>query len=210
MARGRIPLWLKIVYTAFVAVLVPWYWRAYTPWNFLNFCDIALLVLVPAIWLESSLLVSMEAVAILLVQVVWLIDLIVGDVGGKFLGMTNYMFDPNLPLFTRLLSLFHAWVPILVLYLLARLGYDRRAIYWQSAIGLVVMLLSYFAAPWPPAPAGMPNMSVNLNHVLGPDPHVVQTWMPPLAFLAVVCAGLVAVIYLPTHLLLRRVFRPSR
>jgi hypothetical protein len=39
---------------------------------------------------------------------------------------------------------------------------------------------------------------------------VVQTWMPPLAFLAVVCAGLVAVIYLPTHLLLRRVFRPSR
>jgi len=31
----RIPLWLKVAYTAFVAVLVPVYWYHYTPVNFL-------------------------------------------------------------------------------------------------------------------------------------------------------------------------------
>lgn len=40
----KIPLWLKIVYSAFVAVLVPFYWFTYSPWNFLFFCDIALLL----------------------------------------------------------------------------------------------------------------------------------------------------------------------
>ena len=40
------PLWLKVVYTAYVAIVVPFYWVTYTPWNFLYFCDIALLATV--------------------------------------------------------------------------------------------------------------------------------------------------------------------
>ena len=32
---SRIPLWLKIVYTAFMAVLIPVYWYYYGPTNFL-------------------------------------------------------------------------------------------------------------------------------------------------------------------------------
>lgn len=35
----RIPLWLKIAYTAFMAVLIPVYWAHYGPTNFLYFCD---------------------------------------------------------------------------------------------------------------------------------------------------------------------------
>ncbi len=54
----RIPRWVKLAYTVFVAILVPWYWVTYTPWNFLYFCDIALLVTGVAIWIESPLLVS--------------------------------------------------------------------------------------------------------------------------------------------------------
>ena len=53
-----IPIGLKIFYTFFVCVLVPIYWRQYGPANFLWFSDIALLVMVPALWLENSLLVS--------------------------------------------------------------------------------------------------------------------------------------------------------
>ena len=40
----RIPLWLKIAYTAFLAVMVPVYWANYGPTNFLYFCDVALLL----------------------------------------------------------------------------------------------------------------------------------------------------------------------
>ena len=61
-----VPLWLKIVYSAFVAVVVPCYWVTYTPWNFLYFCDVALLVTLAGIWTESALLVSIPSVGILL------------------------------------------------------------------------------------------------------------------------------------------------
>jgi hypothetical protein len=33
--RGTIPLWIKVVYSVFVAVMVPVYWRDYGPTNFL-------------------------------------------------------------------------------------------------------------------------------------------------------------------------------
>jgi hypothetical protein len=39
---NRLPLALKLVYTAFMAVLVPVYWHYYGPTNFLYFCDVAL------------------------------------------------------------------------------------------------------------------------------------------------------------------------
>ncbi|HEX4124036.1 MAG TPA: hypothetical protein VHY37_04855 [Tepidisphaeraceae bacterium] len=202
MPAHHIPLWLKIVYTLFVAILVPVYWRTYSPWNFLYFCDTALLLTVPAIWLESQFLVSIETLAILIPQAVWVIDFIVTACGVRLLGMTGYMFDPNLPLGTRLLSLFHGWLPILLLYLLYRLGYDRRAIYWQSGIGIAVILICYFVAPHT-APLDRPESAINVNYVLGPDTHHRQTWISPAAFLALLCAGLPLVVYLPTHLLLR-------
>ncbi|HET8644043.1 MAG TPA: hypothetical protein VFO85_01065, partial [Vicinamibacteria bacterium] len=58
----RIPLAVKLIYTAFMAVLVPYYWMAYGPTNFLFFCDIALFFALAALWLESPLLASMPLV----------------------------------------------------------------------------------------------------------------------------------------------------
>ncbi len=127
-ASRRIPRWVKLAYTVFVAILVPWYWVTYTPWNFLYFCDIALLVTGVAIWIESPLLVSMQAVAITLPQMLWVVDLLCRLVAGVHVtGVTNYMFEGSLPLFLRGLSLFHGWLPFVLLWLLSRLGYDRGA-----------------------------------------------------------------------------------
>ena len=61
-----IPLWLKLVYTGFVVVTVPVYAVKYGFRNFLWFSDIGLLLTVPALWLESSLLASMMAVGLLM------------------------------------------------------------------------------------------------------------------------------------------------
>ena len=202
----RVPLWLKIIYTIVVAVVIPYYWRAYSPWNFLYFCDVALLVTLVAMWTENRFLVSLEAVAILLPQTIWVIDFVVRACGGRLLGMTDYMFNPSLPPVTRALSLFHGWLPFLLVFLLMRLGYDRRAYLWQCAIGVTLLLVCYFVAPSPPAPASRPNQAVNVNYVWGPDDHHPQTWMRPGLFLVMLCGIVVVGIYTPTHLVLRWVF----
>ena len=59
LPRNRIPLTLKIAYTAFMVVLVQTYWIEYGPTNFLYFCDVALFFALGAVWLESPLLASM-------------------------------------------------------------------------------------------------------------------------------------------------------
>ena len=83
-------MWLKLAYTTFVCVLVPYYWVTYTPWNFLYFCDIALLVTLAALWLESPFLVSTQAVGILLPQALWVVDFAARFVAGVHVtGMTG-------------------------------------------------------------------------------------------------------------------------
>jgi len=203
----RIPTWAKVAYTSFVAVLVPCYWVTYTPWNFLYFCDIALLVTGVAIWIESPLLVSMQAVAITVPQVLWVIDLLCRLVAGLHVtGVTNYMFDSSIPLFLRGLSLFHGWLPFVLLWLLSRLGYDRRALGLQSVVAAVVLLVSYLFAPGPPPSALHPSWAVNINYVYGLDDKHPQTWMAPWLWLLCLMAFNAVVLYVPTHLVLRRVF----
>ena len=70
----QIPLWLKVSLTLFVCVLVPVYWAQYGPGNFLWFSDIALLLTVPALWLESALLASMSSLAVVVLEAVWIVD----------------------------------------------------------------------------------------------------------------------------------------
>ena len=209
--RGYIPLWIKLIYTAFVAVLVPLYWITYGPWNFLYFCDIALLATAVAIWIESPLLVSMPAVAILAPQMLWVADLLVRVVAGvEITGVTGYMLDAGIPLYLRSLSLFHGWLPFFLLWLLSRLGYDRRALAIQSATAIVVLLISYLFAPAPPPSASDPNRAVNINYVYGFTDKHPQTLMAPWLWVASVMALNIVVFYIPTHFVLRRVFAKTR
>src|SRR5688572_14473932 len=92
----RIPTWVKIAYTAFVAVLVSYYLQAYGPTNFLYFCDVALLMGLVALWTEKSLWASVPTVGILFPQVLWCVDFLGGLIGWPITGMTNYMFNPSL------------------------------------------------------------------------------------------------------------------
>ncbi len=203
----QIPWALKLIFSAFVAVLVPVYWRAYSPWNFLFFCDIALLLTVAALWLESPLLASLAAVGIVLPQLLWIADF---ATGARITGMTSYMYDRKLPLFLRGLSTFHGWLPLLLLWLVAVLGYDRRAFVGWTVLATLVLLVSYTLAPAPPAPAGNPNLAVNLNYVHGLSYERPQAWMPPLAWLALLMIALPLLLFLPTHLALARLFPPPR
>jgi hypothetical protein len=205
--QRRIPLWIKLLYSVFVVFLVPFYWITYGPWNFLYFCDVALLVTAAAIWIESPLLISMQAVAIVAPQTLWVVDLLCRVVAGvELTDVTRYMLDANIPLYLRGLSLFHGWLPFFLLWLLSRLGYDRRALVFQSAAAIMILLVSYLFAPAPPPPPGDPNRAVNINYVYGLTDKHRQTLMPPAQWLLCLMAINILAFYIPTHFILRRMF----
>jgi hypothetical protein len=192
-----IPLGLKIVYTLFVCALVPVYWRQYGRVNFLWFSDIALLALVPALWLENTLLVSMMAVSVVFFEALWNADFFLRLLTGKSLiGLSAYMFDPKIPLVIRGLSCFHIVLPLLLLWTLYRLGYDQRAFIGQTVVALMVLPLSYVVS----------NPQENVNWVYGFGQNPQQILAPPL-FVIFLMLLFPLVVYLPTHLLFARIFR---
>jgi hypothetical protein len=205
---ARIPLWVKLAYTAFVAVLLPIYWYNYGPTNFLYFCDIALLLALPGLWLESALLISMCAVGIAAVQTVWIADFLANLVGIPIIGVTDYMFESHRSLFLRGLSLFHIWLPIFLVFLLWRTGYDPRALWVWSALSCVVLLICFFFMPPPnPNPGSTP---VNINYVWGFSDREPQQWMSPAAWLAGLIVALPVLAYAPAHFLFMRVMPKVR
>lgn len=200
----KIPFAVKVAYTGFLCVVVPYNLWAYGPLNFLWFCDVALAVSFVAIWTESALLVSMPAVGIVLPQMLWIIDFALGlFVGVTPIGFATYMFDSKLPLLGRGISLFHGWLPLFLLWLVWRLGYDRRALLAQSALAAGVLLLCFLLVSSPDGPAG------NVNKVFGPDDANPQTWMPPVAWLGVLMLAYPICFCVPSHFLFRALFRTA-
>jgi len=201
-----VPLWLKAAYTAFMAVLVPVYWYYYGPTNFLYFCDVALFLTLAGIWRESALLISMGTVGILLPQALWLADFF-GNMGGMpVTSITDYMFKHENSLFLRGLSLFHGWLPVLLVWLVWRLGYDRRAFAAWTALATVLLLICFFVMPPPHPDPGL--TPVNINYVWGPNDNAAQTWVHPYVWLGGLIVGMPVLLYLPVHLLLSR-FAPK-
>jgi hypothetical protein len=200
---GRIPRCLKLAYAAFVAVLVPTYWLEYGPANFLWGSDIALLVTLAGLWLESRLLLSMMALAILIPELGWSVDLLIRLTAGvdaiEFRG-TRYMFDASVPLFVRSLSLlFHVALPVVLLWSLYRLGYHRRALLAQTLLAWIVFPVSYLVSD--------PAANINWVYGFGNTP---QTWLPGPLYVLLLMALFPLVLYLPTHLLLGRLFAAPR
>jgi hypothetical protein len=204
--RRKIPLTAKIASTTFLAVLVPIYLHAYGPSNFLWFCDAALIFTVVGMWLESSLLISMCAVGILLPQCLWLVDFGVNLLGFHFLNLTAYMFDKQLPLFTRGLSLFHGWLPLLLVWLLSRVGYDKRALLAWTVLAAGLVSVCYFFTPPAGAHPANPNTPVNLNYLYGFNDQQPQHWINQNLYVVLWLGALWLVAFFPTHLTLRKIF----
>jgi hypothetical protein len=153
-------------------------------------------VTVPALWLESSLLASMMALAITLPELAWNVDFFVRlTTGASLTGLSTYMFDRSIPLFIRGLSLFHVGLPLLLIWMLNRLGYDKRALLAQAFVAAIVLPLSYFFSD--------PRENVNWVYGFGEKP---QTRVPAVWFLIFLILMFPLAIYLPTHLVLDKVF----
>jgi hypothetical protein len=201
-AVHRVPLGLKLAYSVFMIVLVPVYWHYYGPTNFLYFCDAALFITLAGLWFESPLLISMCTVGILASQTLWVVDFVLNLLGAPLTGMTDYMFKHENSLFLRSLSLFHGWLPFLLLYLIWRVGYDRRGLPAWTVPAWVLILVCFFFMPPPELNPGL--KPVNINYVWGFGDNTAQTLVPPYVWLAGMIVGMPLVLYWPVHLLLTR------
>jgi hypothetical protein len=191
-----IPIWLKLVYTAFVAFTVVVYSRWWGAGNFLWFSDIALILTVPALWLENALFVSMMALATLLPDGVWIAGFCTGVLTGKPIwGLADYMFKDEKPRYVRALSLFHLFLPPLLVWAVWRLGYDGDALAGQTLLAWVVLPLSYKLTD--------PEQNVNWVRGMFGAP---QQRIPPLAYLALLMLGFPLLVYLPMHVALSAFF----
>jgi hypothetical protein len=188
--NARIPLWLKVAWTVFLALWAPLYWRQYGAQNFLYFCDLGNVLIAVALWRESRLIFSWQAVGLLVFQTLYALDLVTAIIAGRHaIGGTEYMLDRSIPLAIRLLGLYHLGVPPLLVWAVRRLGYDPRAWQWQTLLTAIVVPINYF---WRPA------YNVNWARGLGHEQHLMPGWLYVAGYLIIVPL----VIYGPTHLAL--------
>jgi len=184
--------WFSLLW---MVVWLPAYFRVWGWANLLHLCDVAVILSFVGIWLANPLLLSSQAVNSLAAGFLWALDVGSRLTSGRFLiGGTEYMWDERYPLWVRLLSTFHIGLPLVLLWTLRWVGYDRRAFGWQAAIAAFLLIVSRFLSA-----------DVNMNYAYR-DPLFHRSWGPAPAHLAMIFIPLVALIYWPTHLLLRWLF----
>ncbi len=189
----NIPLWIKLAYTGMVAVILPVYAVRYDWRNFLWFSDIALVGTAVALWLESAIVASMMALAVLLPEVLWSVSFLGRLVFGIHASnLAAYMFDPAKPRYLRALSLFHLVLPAVLLWLVARLGYDPRALAAQTVLAWIVLPVTY---------AVVRPHDENINWVYGLGKR--QTRISPPTYLVLLMLAFPLVVYVPTHFALK-------
>jgi hypothetical protein len=187
-----VPLWLKVSWTVWVLIWAPIYFRQYGAHNFLFYCDLGNIFIGAALWLESALIFSWQAVGLLLFQSLYAVDLIVALLSGWHpFGGTEYMFDPKIPVIVRALGLYHIVVPPLLLWAVRRLGYDGKGLLYQTLTLWVLLPINFL---W------RPQYNVNWARGLGHEQHLVPSWLYLASYLVVVPV----VVYWPTHVLLAR------
>jgi hypothetical protein len=184
VAVGWFAVWLP-AYTYY------WGWR-----NFLQLCDIAVFLTVAGLWVGSSLLLSSQAVNVLVVSLFWAADAAWRVLLGRHLmGGTEYLWDERFPLCLRLLSLYHLALPVALLWALRRTGYDARGWKLQAAIAAVAMVAARLLEP------------VENYNMVYRDPFFGRLWGPAAVHIAFMWVTLVAVVYWPTHWALQRILR---
>jgi hypothetical protein len=176
----------------------PTYAVVYGFGNFLHLCDVAVILTCVGLWRGSPLLLSMQVLNIL-IDLTWDLDLGWRLVTGRhLLGGTEYMWETKYPPWVRLLSLFHLFLPVVLLWALRRVGYDRRALAAQSVLGLALIIAARALGP-----------DVNVNYAWL-DPFFHRAWGPAPLHVLVIFAGLVTVVYAPAHVVLSRAYPAPR
>ena len=100
------------------------------------------------------------------------------------LGGTAYLWDASFPLAVRLLTMFHVVWPVLLVWSLSRVGYDRRGYWLQVALASCLFVVARFTDP-----------RLNINFAFQ-DPIFHRSLGPAPIHVAVSIVGLAVLVYL--------------
>lgn len=186
---------ISLFLTGYLLILIPAYWKAFGPDNFFWLSDIGLFLTVIGLWCQSSLLISTAIILTFPLDIIWVIDFILRLITRKNgLGIVDYMFNSKFPIFTRSLSLFHIFLPILWFWCLLMWGYNQKALWLAIMIVWLIFPLTYFLA----------NPAKNINWVhYAPilNKKIASTWWRCILFIL-----FPLLIILPMHVLLSVLF----
>jgi len=178
----------KALFALFLLVLIPTYWVSYGPGNFLWTSDIALFMVFLALLLENQFIASMAIVGYIIYEIYWNIDFLLLLLSLPNSGVTDYMLYSAKPLWIRLLSLFHVALPPLMIWLIYRLGYNKKAWLLQMPFMVIQLFLTWL----------LTNPTKNINLVFGYQ-KIFLLNMNPYLYLTLLSAAAVLIIFL-THL----------
>lgn len=178
-----------------LAIYVPAYAWAYGALNFLFLCNVGVIITALALIRGDQLWISSQAVASPLIGLAWALDAGTRLLTGSFLfGGTEYMWDPQFPWFTRMLSLYHLAWPALTLWCVRRRGYDRRGRLLQAAIAGVGIVAARLLTE--------PEQNVNYAYTA---PFFNVQLGPPALHLTITVLFMAVVVYGAVHLFIIRV-----
>ncbi len=190
---------LKRFLVIYLAVLIPVYWCHYGPQNFLWLSDFGLFLTTIGLWLNSGLLISMAAVGVMAVELAWNVDYFI-DIFFKvnLIHLSDYMFDCSYPVLLRGLSLFHVFTPIIWVLYLMQYGYNRRAIYYFTALYWASLIFIYFFT----------DPKENISWVFWSQVYSVNYISEPMWVVTLfICFPLL--IFFPTHYIFTKLFKKA-
>ena len=188
--------WIALLW---LGVWIPLYWHYWGGETFLQLCDMAVVLGCVGIFSGNALLISTQAVTTPVIGMAWGMDVVWHFfLGRHLLGGTEYMWDARVPLWVRLLSLFHVLLPILLIWALGHTGYDRRAWWVQLVFAAGLLAASRFIAP-----------ERNLNFAFR-DPLLHRSLGPAPIHLMIILLGQALLLYAPAHLAVERIFPPPK
>lgn len=149
-----IPRAAKAAAAAWLAVWLPMHLAAWPASSLLWYCAHGAVLAVVGLLFGSRLVVSWQAVALLVPQALFAAEALARLVTGARGGGTSYLFDPAVPWPVRAASSFHFVMPFVLVWAVRRLGYDRRALPLAIAAGTLVNVASLASGPvnvwvWP-------------------------------------------------------------
>lgn len=180
--------------------LIAVYWISVSdPFHLLWMCDLTLLITGIGIVIKSPALLSSQIVGTLPIQIAWNIDFWLRLISGtKIFGFTDYMFSPAHPAEVKVLSLFHIFLPVILVFSLIRFGYNANGWKLQALITAAAYLVSYVTT----------NPSADANWVLGPfwrEQKILPGWLWLIIWLL-----LTVLMYWMFNLILKRILRLNK
>ena len=178
-------------------VWIPAYWKVWGWQNFLHICDLSLALSCAGVWFGNSLLISSQALAAIPADAAWCLDAGWRLFSGHHLfGGTEYLWDERFPLWVRLLSLFHLFLPFILVWACTRVGYDRRALKLQTMITAALLGGSRLLGP-----------VSNMNYTYR-DPIFYKALGPAPIHVAIIFSVMV-ILFWPVHLVLRKAIKKN-